>query len=142
MIPKHGQSGPLVKRLESYGKLEGLVVGPWGEASKDLHIPVQVLAQSKVAVVSKQRGWEGSDKELGMYTSQIRKYLSVAFTKAQSLCLLNRLAHFGEGVKAAAARRDLAKRLEEGRRRDRQAHFLAHMSGKGLSREGQIFVPQ
>jgi hypothetical protein len=26
-----GQTGPLVRRLQSYGKLEGLVVGPWGE---------------------------------------------------------------------------------------------------------------
>ena len=134
---QHGQSGPLVKRLESYGKLEGLVVGPWGEAGKDLHSLVRILAEWKVALVSKNRGWEGSDKELGMYMSQIRKYLSTAFTKAQSICLINRLAHLGEGAKAAAARRDLAKRLEEGRRRDRQAHFLAHMRGKGLSREGQ-----
>ena len=32
-----GQSGPLVRRLDGYGKLWGLVVGPWGEGSKDLH---------------------------------------------------------------------------------------------------------
>ena len=25
-----GQTCPLVRRLESFGKLEGLVVGPWG----------------------------------------------------------------------------------------------------------------
>ena len=60
-----GQTGPLVRRLDG---LEGLVVGPWGEASKDLHSLVRVLAESKVAMVSKARGWEGSDKELGMYT--------------------------------------------------------------------------
>jgi hypothetical protein len=29
-----GQTGPLVvRRLERYGKLESLVVGPWGEGS-------------------------------------------------------------------------------------------------------------
>ena len=107
-----------------------------------MHSLVRVLAESKVALVSRARGWEGSDKELGMYMSQIRKYLSTAFIKAQSLCLINRLAHLGEGAKAAAARRVLAKRLDEGRRRDRMAHFLAHMRGRGLSREGQVFVPQ
>ena len=32
-----GQSGPLVQRLDGYGKLWGLVVGPWGEGSKVLH---------------------------------------------------------------------------------------------------------
>ena len=31
------QTGPLARRLQSFGKLEGLVVGPWGEGSKDLH---------------------------------------------------------------------------------------------------------
>ena len=46
----------------------------------------------------------------------------------------------GEGEKAAAGRRDLAKRLEEGRRRERQASYLAHVRGQGLSCSGQIFV--
>ena len=32
-----GQRGPLVRRLESYGRVQGLVVGPWGDCSKDLH---------------------------------------------------------------------------------------------------------
>ena len=59
--------------------------------------------------------------------------------KSQALCLVNRLGFIGE-AKAAAGRRDLARRLEEGRRRDRQAHFLAHVRGQGLSRVGQLFV--
>ena len=29
------QTGPLVRRLQSFGKLEGLVVGPWVEGSKE-----------------------------------------------------------------------------------------------------------
>ena len=48
----------------------------------------------------------------------------------------------GEGAVAAAGRRDLTRRLEEGRRRDRQASYMAHIRGRGLSREGQIFVQQ
>ena len=60
--------------------------------------------------------------------------------RAQAHCLVNRLGFIGEGAKAAAGRRDLARRLEEGRRRDRQAHFLAHVRGQGLSRVGQLFV--
>ena len=38
-----GQSGPLVQRLDGYGKLWGLVVGPWGDGSKDLHTLVSVV---------------------------------------------------------------------------------------------------
>ena len=135
-----GQTGSLVRRLQSFGKLEGLVVGPWGEGSKDLHSLVKTIADVKVAAKARALGREISDKELGIVVAQVRKYLSVTFIRAQSLCLLNRLGFLGEGAKAAAGRRDLAKRLEEGRRRERQASYLAHVRGQGLSRTGQIFV--
>ena len=135
-----GQTGPLVRRLESFGKLEGLVVGPWGDCSKDLHNMVKVMGENKVAVQARATGREASDNELGVIISQIRKYLSTAFIRAQSLCLLNRLCYLGEGAKAAAGRRNLTKRLEVGRRREREAHFQAHIRGLGLSRAGQLFV--
>ena len=32
-----GETGPLVTRLRSFGRLRGLVVGAWGEGSRDLH---------------------------------------------------------------------------------------------------------
>ena len=38
-------------------------------------------------------------------------------------------------------RRELLTRLEEARRRERQASYLAHVRGSGLSSEGHIFVP-
>ena len=90
--------------------------------------------------MARAHGREISDKDLGIVVAQVRKYLSVTFIRAQSLCLLNRLGFLGEGEKAAAGRRDLAKRLEEGRRRERQASYLAHVRGQGLSCTGQIFV--
>ena len=135
-----GQTGPLVSRLQGYGKLEGLVVGPWGEGSKDMHSLVKTIAETKVATKARALGRDLSDKELGIVVTQVRKYLSTSFVRAQSLCLLNRLCFLGEGAVAAAGRRDLARRLEEGRRRDRQATYLAHIRGRGLAREGQIFV--
>ena len=97
-----GQTGPLVRRLEGFGKLEGLVVGPWGEGSKDLHSLVKTLAESQVAAKARSMGREASDNELGVVISQVRKYLSTSFIRAQSLCLLNRLGFLGEGAKAAA----------------------------------------
>ena len=56
------------------------------------------------------------------------------------MCLINRLCYLGEGAQAAAGRRSVAKQMEESRRRDRQATYMAHIRGRGLSREGQIFV--
>ena len=35
----HDQAGPLENRYDSYGKLDALVVGAFGEGSKDLHAP-------------------------------------------------------------------------------------------------------
>jgi hypothetical protein len=114
--------------------------GLGGEGSKDLHILVKTMADCKVAAKARALGRDISDKELGIVVTQIRKYLSTSFVRAQSLCLINRLSFLGEGAQAAAGRRNLASRLEEGRRRDRQAHYLAHVRGLGLQRVGQLFV--
>ena len=138
---QQGQTGPLVRRLLSYGKLEGFVVGPWGECSKDIHSLVKVIGETKAASRARARGRQTSDRELGALIAQTRKFLSVAFTRAQGLCLLNRLGFLGEGARAAAGRRDMAHRNEAQRQRDLQAHYQAHVRGRGLSRVGQVFVP-
>ena len=135
------KTGPLVSQLEDYGKLESLVVGPWGEGSKDLHLLIKTLAENKMAARVRGRGGGGSDLELGQVLSQIRRFLSLTNVRAQSLCLLARLCHLGDGAKEAAGRREVVRR-EEGRRRlELQSHYTAHVRGRGLSRTGSIFVP-
>ena len=94
-----------------------------------------------MAPEARARDRQAADIELGVAIAQIRKYLSTAFVRAQGLCLLNRLCFLGEGARAAAGRRDLAKRLEVSRRRDLMAHYQAHIRGQGLARVGHIFVP-
>ena len=136
-----GQSGPLVQRLDSYGKLWGLVVGPWGDGSKDLHSLIKILGESAVAARTRARGWEGGEGELGLVLGQTRRRLSCTFVRAQALCLLARLGQLGPGARMAADRRKEAKRLETVRRREAQAHWLAHVRGRGLGRSGMIFVP-
>ena len=111
-----------------------------GQHSKDLHSLVKTIANVKVAAKARALGREISDKELRIVFAQVRNYLSVTFIRTQSLCLLNRLGFHGDGAKAATGRRDLAKRLEEGKRRERQARYLAHVRVQGLSHTGQIFV--
>ena len=134
------EAGPLVRRLQSFGKLEALVVGPWGNGSKDLHSLVRVLAESRVAAWERARGRVASDWELGLAMGQIRRALSLDFIRAQSLCLLSRLCHLGEGARGAVARRQQAGREEEARRREQQAHYQAHIRGRGILRGGEIFV--
>ena len=72
---------------------------------------------------------------------QIRRTLSCAFVRAQSLCLLARLGQLGPGARTAAERRGVAQRGEISRRREAQAHWLAHIRGRGLGRAGIVFVP-
>ena len=134
-----GEVGPLVNLLQSFGKLEGLVVGPWGNGSKDLHDLVRVLAESRVAARVRGRGYEASDHELGVTMGEIRRALSIEFVKAHSLCLLSRLCHLGEGAQAAADRRGRAAREEEERRRVQAAHFWAHVRGRGAPGAGEVF---
>ena len=134
-----GETGPLVTLLQSFGKLEALVVGPWGNASKDLHQLVRTLAECRVAGRVRARGQEASDWELGEAMGQIRRALSLDAVRAQSLCLLARLCYLGEGAHAAADRRQQAAREEENRRRDQMAHYMAHIRGRGVSRAGEVF---
>ena len=136
-----GQAGPLVKRLEGYGKLCGLVVGPWGEGSKDLHYLVNVIGKSMVDSRGRERGWEGGEGELGQVMGQIRRKLSCTSVRSQALCLLARLGQLGPGARAAAERRADALRAETTRRREAQAHWQAHIRGRGLGRVGMLFVP-
>ena len=62
-----------------------------------MHALIKVLGETKVAARARARGRQASDNELGVVISQIRKYLSTSFIRAQSLCLLNRLCFLGEG---------------------------------------------
>ena len=117
------ETGPLVQRLESFGKLWGLVVGQWGEASKDLHSLIKILGENRVASRTRARGWEGGEGELGLVLGQIRRSLSCSFVRSQSLCLLARLGQLGPGARGAAERRNLAGRREHERRREAQAHW-------------------
>ena len=134
------QTGPLVRRLQSFGDLEILVVGPWGEGGRGLHTLVKKLGDHKVKSLARSRGVPPSDRQLGIEISQIRRTLSATFVRAQSVCLLSRLSYLGKLGMAAGQRRMDMHRREEERRRERDGHYLAHIRGRGLSRTGQVFT--
>ena len=104
-----------------------------GKCRKDMQSLIKVIGETKVAAQARERDRPTSDNGLAVVISQIRKFLSTAFIRAQSLCLLNRLCFLGKGAKEAAGRRDLAKRLEISRKRDLQAHYQAHIRGSVLA---------
>ena len=91
--------------------------------------------------MGRARGWEGDpDGLLGKVMGEVRRSMSVEVVRAQAVCLLDRLAHLLPGARAAAQRRQLALRLDQRRRRERQAFALAH-ERRGLGQVGRAFVP-
>ena len=58
-----GQTGPLVRRLESFDPLIGLVVGAFQEGSKDLHSLLDTMADSQLRARGLARGRQGTDQE-------------------------------------------------------------------------------
>ena len=135
-----GMVGPLVRRLEQFGDLQGLVVGAFGEGSEDLHSLVNTLAVSRLRAVGLARGREGADKELGVIVSQIRRTLSTSAVGSQASCLLSRMSCLGRGAFQAAGRMRWAAREEERMRAERSAIWLARVRGQSLVKRGQCMA--
>ena len=134
-------SGPLVARFRNLGALsEGqLVAGPWGDLSPHLHLLLKQCAESRVSAIERAQGWEAGPGLLGKVMGEIRRAFSIVVVRSQALCLLDRLAHLGPGARAAAQRRQNTIRLEERRRKERQAFDLASQE-RGLTRVGRSFI--
>ena len=137
---EEGQTGPLMRRLEGYGRLLTWVMGAWQEGSKDLHSLLDILADHKVAVLGLARGREASDQERAQILSGYRRTLSTTAARATSGCLLGRLAKVGEANRAAAKRRAWAKRESERLEEERRAHWRAHVQGRGVMRGEFVYT--
>ena len=111
-----GDTGPLVRRLLGYGRLQLLVMGSCQEGTKDLHSLLDLLADLIVRRLGLARGRELSDREKAQTLSDYRRILWVTAARASSGCLIGRLARFGSALRAAAKRREWVRR--EGERED------------------------
>ena len=116
------------------------MVGPWADGSRDLHSLIKLLGEQRVIAQARARGRPASNRELGIVTSQIRRVLSTSFIRAQSSCMLSRVGYLGRGGASAGERRNLMMRKEESYRKEREANYLAHVRGRGLSRVGLCFT--
>ena len=72
----------------------------------------------------------------------LRRELSTTGNKAESACLLGRVARMGEGHRLAAKRIVWVKREEELRQEANRAHWLANIRGRGIIRGGGKFISQ
>ena len=128
------------RRLESFGKLQCLVMGTFQEGSPDLHALLETLADSKLRAKGLARGREGTERERSIILSEFRRELSVTCAKANSACLIGRVARVGEGHWLAARRRVWVRQEEEKREEARRAHWHANVIGRGVFRGRGQFV--
>ena len=110
---QQGEVGPLVRRLNSYGQLQGLVAGAFQEGSDDLHKLLETLADSQLRAKGLARGREGSNQERSIILNGLRRHLSITSAKAYSACLLDRIARVGDDHRLTAKRRAWVKGKEE-----------------------------
>ena len=135
-----GVRGPLVSRLHSYPRLQGLVVGVLGEVSRDLHQLVGLFAACRGKCMEESTGCATSAGEMSLIIGQIRRKLSTAFTWANALCTLHRVASVCPGSQAASQRREWALREEEAMKRERRAYWGAFLGAK-VENGGINFFP-
>ena len=134
---REGETGPLVRRLQGYGLLQGYVAGAWGEGSEALHALVQTCAEARVAHLCRANGRQETEHMLGQVVGQYRRLISTCTVRAAALCTLARVGEITPAAKAAAGRRQVTMRLEQEMRAERKAQWMAGMTGPGWARGGR-----
>ena len=134
-----GQVGRVERELSSYGEIQGLVFGAWGEASKGVHELVETMAKCRVRSQAMTKGRLMGGEEKSVVVGQIRRCLSVAAVRANSRCLLDRLHQVGQGVRAANGRREAGEREEVSMRKEREGQWMSRVGKNPLGR-GKFFL--
>ena len=132
------RQGPTVDRLNQYPPVQDLVFGAYGEASEGVWELLDIMSTSRINKLGLARGSPAGNKELALITGQLRRRLSYIVMKANVKCLVERMSQVGEGVGQAGRRREWARREEVKMRWDRQAQWLAKVTGHQLLRRGQF----
>ena len=135
-LTEEGQKGPVLRKLETFGQVHGLVFGAFGEASEEVHKLLEILADSRFRKIGLLKGQIGSEGELSIIKAQIRRLFSVTIVRAQAQCLLDRLGWIGQGADGASSRRHQTIMTDRRLRREQQIHFVSQIQGKSIIRRG------
>ena len=119
-------------KLGSLGRVHGIVVGAFGEASDDLHSLIHHLAVSRVRFAGPQVGRRGQvrteEAEIALTISLLWKSLSVSVVCSQAKLLLGRLDVLGPGAAAAANAFHIERRWAQ----QRKADALSTLQGRSI----------
>ena len=132
--------GPTIQRLSDFPPVMELCFGAYGETSDGVKRLLDAMVDSKIRSVGLRKGSPGEPKEKAQVTSFIRRHLSSAVMRANVCCTLERMVRVGQGVGEAGKRRRWAALEEERARWSREAQWLVRVTGRELSRRGDITV--
>ena len=132
-----GETGPLVRLLQSFGELQCLVAGAWGEGLVHLHSLIQTCVDSRISHLVRMTGQQSMEGKRSVLVSQYRRLVSTCVVRAQAQCLLSRVSAISEAAKGAADRRRVTQREEMRFQEEREAQWMAGLYGPGWVRRGR-----
>ena len=137
-----GETGRMERKLQSFGRVRGLVVGAWGEISEDFKELLKIMAEARGQVLQTgvigQRQGRTDKAQLATFVSQQRQQLSRMCVVAQSRHVLDRLEGLGAGAGEAAKRRGRAAGMEHMWEKERRAAVIAARQGWRVHRTGEF----
>mgnify|MGYP000476727423 CR=1 FL=1 len=102
---RNGAKGPMELRLQELGFVWGIISGPRGEVSKDLHKLVETLAKLAGERRWRELGARGVQDAQGHYSLYFRRTLGITLVRAQATLKRERLGLVLGGWNEASERR-------------------------------------
>jgi hypothetical protein len=112
-----GQTGPCCDRLQTFGNVLGLVVGHFGEWSKDLNMLMSAMAKVAVPRVGRLYSLLGEEKAKAVLLNKARRDIAWAALNANAELLLDRAEWVGPTFIAASRNLEAMKQCATQRRK-------------------------
>ena len=138
-----GETGGVERKLLSFPRVRGLILGAWGEINDEFQELLQHISQSRLRQMEHQPGGRrgraaqsSETQQLANITAQTRQQLSLVAVRGQARLLLDRLEGLGGGAGQAARRRAGVRHMAWRWEKERRAQQLAARQGTRAYRFG------
>ena len=103
------EPGPALAHLESFGRVQGLVIGPRGEASSDLHALVERVCKVRAEKLVQESSYTLQEAKAVVKRGVCRR-LGATFVKHNMICMRQRISILSGGSRSARSRHRLQAR--------------------------------
>ena len=112
-----GEEGPVIRKLQSFDPVRGLVFGAWGEASPDTERLLTMLARKGASHHWRQMQCQDELAAIGSLAWLLRRRWGMTALRENARLKVERLAFVGRGAAAAALRRQRGEAAHAARAR-------------------------